>query len=149
MSSPAITTRESLTPPPGFMKANVFRGPGHFGLESKPIPSVGYGEAVIKVRLTTICGTDIHIVRANTKLIQVSQLAMRRWGLYTRLDPVSPATLLGSVYWWELLRLAASANSALADTHRSAVARQEAGDLAIRSTAFKPSMCWFPTRRRI
>jgi threonine dehydrogenase-like Zn-dependent dehydrogenase len=47
----------------GFMKANVFRGPGKFGLDEKPIPHAGPGEAVIQVRLTTICGTDIHIVR--------------------------------------------------------------------------------------
>jgi len=45
------------------MQANVFRQPGEFGLEEKPIPSAGPGEAVIRVRLTTICGTDIHIVR--------------------------------------------------------------------------------------
>lgn len=45
------------------MQANVFRAPGKFGLEEKPIPKAGPGEAVIKVRLTTICGTDIHIVR--------------------------------------------------------------------------------------
>src|SRR3954464_2061432 len=45
------------------MKANVFRGPPQFGLEEKPIPRAGIGEAIIKVRLTTICGTDIHIVK--------------------------------------------------------------------------------------
>ncbi len=45
------------------MKANVFRAPGKFGLEEKPIPRPGVGEAVVRVRLTTICGTDIHIVR--------------------------------------------------------------------------------------
>jgi threonine dehydrogenase-like Zn-dependent dehydrogenase len=49
--------------PRGVMKANVFRGPNRFGLEEKPIPTAGPGEAVIQVRLTTICGTDIHIVR--------------------------------------------------------------------------------------
>jgi threonine dehydrogenase-like Zn-dependent dehydrogenase len=47
----------------GLMKANVFRRPGLFGLEEKPIPTAGIGEAVVRVRLTTICGTDIHIVR--------------------------------------------------------------------------------------
>jgi alcohol dehydrogenase len=47
----------------GVMQANVFRQPGEFGLEEKPIPIAGAGEAVIRVRLTTICGTDIHIVR--------------------------------------------------------------------------------------
>lgn len=45
------------------MKANVFRGKDRFGLEEKLIPRAGYGEAVVKVRLTTVCGTDIHIVR--------------------------------------------------------------------------------------
>jgi threonine dehydrogenase-like Zn-dependent dehydrogenase len=54
---------EILTTAPGFMKANVFHGPGQFNLEQKPIPIPGYGEAVVKVRLTTICGTDIHIVK--------------------------------------------------------------------------------------
>jgi alcohol dehydrogenase len=47
----------------GAMRANVFRKPGEFGLEEKPIPTAGAGEAVIQVKLTTICGTDIHIVR--------------------------------------------------------------------------------------
>ena len=68
---------------------------------------------------------------------------MKRWGLYMRLDPVLPATLLGSVYWSERLHLAASANSALAGIHRNAVAQPEAGALATRLTAFKPSMYWF------
>jgi threonine dehydrogenase-like Zn-dependent dehydrogenase len=33
------------------------------GLEEKPIPRAGFGEAVIEVRLASICGSDIHIVR--------------------------------------------------------------------------------------
>lgn len=59
----ALEERKSKQTPRGFMKANVFRAPGKFGLEEKPIPRAGYGEAVIQVRLTTICGTDIHIVK--------------------------------------------------------------------------------------
>lgn len=59
----AVEQRDLPMTAPGFMKANVFHGPGHFGLEEKPIPIAGFGEAVIKVRLTTICGTDIHIVK--------------------------------------------------------------------------------------
>ena len=47
----------------GFMKANVYRGKGRYGLENKPIPRPEIGEAVVRVRLTTICGTDIHIVK--------------------------------------------------------------------------------------
>ncbi len=45
------------------MRANVFRSANKHELVEKPIPKAGPGEAVIKVTLTTICGTDIHIVR--------------------------------------------------------------------------------------
>jgi threonine dehydrogenase-like Zn-dependent dehydrogenase len=60
----AIETRKTTKQTPrGLMKANVFRAPGVFGLEERPIPRPGYGEAVVQVRLTTICGADIHIVK--------------------------------------------------------------------------------------
>jgi alcohol dehydrogenase len=58
-----MEARSTLPLTHGLMWANVFRGPGKFGLEEKPIPTAGIGEAVVRVRLTTICGTDIHIVR--------------------------------------------------------------------------------------
>jgi 2-desacetyl-2-hydroxyethyl bacteriochlorophyllide A dehydrogenase len=45
------------------MRALVFRGPNQIGLESVPIPRAGVGEAVIRITLTTICGTDLHIFK--------------------------------------------------------------------------------------
>ena len=45
------------------MKAVVFRGKGQIGIEEVPKPVPGPGEAVIKITATTICGTDVHIVR--------------------------------------------------------------------------------------
>ncbi len=45
------------------MFANVFRAPNQFGIEEVQRPRAGPGEAVIRVTLTTICGTDLHIVR--------------------------------------------------------------------------------------
>ena len=45
------------------MKAVVFRGKGQIGVEEVPKPVPGPGEAVIKITATTICGTDVHIVR--------------------------------------------------------------------------------------
>ena len=45
------------------MKALVFRGPNQIGLEQIPIPRPGPGEAVIRVTLTNICGTDVHILK--------------------------------------------------------------------------------------
>ena len=58
-----LEARKTKQLPRGLMLANVFRAPGRFGLEEKTIPQAGPGQAVIQIRLTTICGTDIHIVR--------------------------------------------------------------------------------------
>ena len=45
------------------MKALVFRGVNDVHVDEVPRPHAGVGEAVIRVTLTTICGTDLHIVR--------------------------------------------------------------------------------------
>lgn len=45
------------------MRANVFRGPDKIGIEEIVRPRPGVGEAVIRITLTTICGTDLHILR--------------------------------------------------------------------------------------
>jgi alcohol dehydrogenase len=45
------------------MLANVFRGVNEMQIEEVPRPRAGVGEAVIRITLTTICGTDLHILR--------------------------------------------------------------------------------------
>ncbi|HSF44006.1 MAG TPA: alcohol dehydrogenase catalytic domain-containing protein [Thermoanaerobaculia bacterium] len=45
------------------MKANVFHGVDDIRVEEVPRPVAGPGEAVIRVTLTTICGTDLHILK--------------------------------------------------------------------------------------
>lgn len=45
------------------MKATVFHGKDDIRVEEVERPRAGVGEAVIRVTLTTICGTDLHIVR--------------------------------------------------------------------------------------
>ncbi len=45
------------------MKATVFHGPNNIRLEEVPRPEAGASEAVIRITLTTICGTDLHILR--------------------------------------------------------------------------------------
>src|ERR1700686_5903715 len=45
------------------MKALVLHGPGQISLERGPVRRGGAGEVVIRVTLTTICGTDLHILK--------------------------------------------------------------------------------------
>jgi hypothetical protein len=45
------------------MRANVFHGPNNIRVEEVPRPHAGADEAVIRIILTTICGTDLHILR--------------------------------------------------------------------------------------
>src|ERR1700731_2814577 len=62
-SSILNTTKSSTT-----MRALVFRGPNQIAIESVPIPRPAVGEAVIRITLTTICGTDIHILKGEYKV---------------------------------------------------------------------------------
>lgn len=45
------------------MRANVFNGINDVRIEQVPRPEPGLAEVLIRVTLTTICGTDLHIVR--------------------------------------------------------------------------------------
>ncbi len=45
------------------MKATVFHRPNQISIEEVPRPRAGVGEAVVRITLTTICGTDLHILR--------------------------------------------------------------------------------------
>ena len=45
------------------MRANIYKDVNSIGLTERPIPTAGPGEAVMKVTLTTICGTDVHIMK--------------------------------------------------------------------------------------
>jgi alcohol dehydrogenase len=45
------------------MKAAVFVEPGRIVLEDKSVPDIGPLDALIKITTTTICGTDIHILK--------------------------------------------------------------------------------------
>ncbi|BES72783.1 NAD(P)-dependent alcohol dehydrogenase [Marinobacter nanhaiticus D15-8W] len=45
------------------MRAAVFVEPGRIELQEKPIPEIGPTDALLKVTTTTICGTDVHILK--------------------------------------------------------------------------------------
>jgi alcohol dehydrogenase len=45
------------------MRAAIFVEPGRIVLADKPIPAVGVTDALIRITTTTICGTDVHILK--------------------------------------------------------------------------------------
>ena len=48
------------------MKALVYQGPGKKALEDRPTPRVGQPtDAIVKITKTTICGTDLHILKGD------------------------------------------------------------------------------------
>ncbi len=69
------------------MRANVFRAPNEFSIEEVGRPRPGPGEALIRVTLTTICGTDVHIVKGEYPV---------RPGLVLGHEPVGVIEELGS-----------------------------------------------------
>jgi alcohol dehydrogenase len=64
--SQAATPQER--PTAKMMRALVFRGANQIGVEQVAIPKPGPGEAVIRVTLTTICGTDLHILKGEYRV---------------------------------------------------------------------------------
>ncbi len=50
----------------GQMKALVYGGPGKISLENRPRPELqASGDAIVRILKTTICGTDLHIVKGD------------------------------------------------------------------------------------
>ena len=69
------------------MKAAVFVEPGRIELADKPIPEVGPNDALIKITTTTICGTDVHILKGEYPVEK---------GLTVGHEPVGVIAKLGS-----------------------------------------------------
>jgi alcohol dehydrogenase len=69
------------------MRANVIQGPEKFNVVEVERPRPGPGEALIRVTLTTICGTDVHIVKGEYPV---------RPGLVLGHEPVGVIEELGS-----------------------------------------------------
>lgn len=56
------------------MKALVYGGPGQRALEDKPKPAIKRAtDAVVRVRKTTICGTDLHILKGDVPTVAVGR----------------------------------------------------------------------------
>jgi len=69
------------------MRATVFVKKGKIELREVPRPTPGPGEALVRVTLTTICGTDVHILKGEYPV---------RPGLIIGHEPVGVVESLGS-----------------------------------------------------
>lgn len=69
------------------MRAAVFVEPGRIVLDDKPIPEVGPLDALVRITTTTICGTDIHILKGEYPVAR---------GLTVGHEPVGVIEKLGS-----------------------------------------------------
>ncbi|MQT13590.1 NAD(P)-dependent alcohol dehydrogenase [Segnochrobactrum spirostomi] len=69
------------------MKAAIFVEPGRIVLDEKPIPEVGPLDALVRVTTTTICGTDVHILKGEYPVAK---------GLTVGHEPVGVIEKLGS-----------------------------------------------------
>jgi alcohol dehydrogenase len=57
------------------MKALVYHGPGNKSWEEKPVPGITHpADAIVKVYKTTICGTDLHILKGDVPTVQMAEL---------------------------------------------------------------------------
>src|SRR5687767_8655307 len=69
------------------MKAAVFLEPGRIELIDKPIPEVGPNDALVRITTTTICVTDVHILKGEYPVAR---------GLTIGHEPVGVIEKLGS-----------------------------------------------------
>jgi alcohol dehydrogenase len=69
------------------MKAAVFERPGRIALHEKPIPRPGPTDALVRITTTTICGTDVHILKGEYPVVP---------GLTVGHEPVGVIEELGS-----------------------------------------------------
>jgi threonine dehydrogenase-like Zn-dependent dehydrogenase len=69
------------------MKAAIFVAPGRIELAEKPIPAVGPTDALVRITTTTICGTDVHILKGEYPVAK---------GLTVGHEPVGVIEKLGS-----------------------------------------------------
>jgi threonine dehydrogenase-like Zn-dependent dehydrogenase len=69
------------------MKATIFVEPGRVALAERPVPDIGPLDALVRVTTTTICGTDVHIMKGEYPV---------RKGLIIGHEPVGIIEKLGS-----------------------------------------------------
>src|SRR4030095_5016789 len=62
------------------MQALVYHGPGRKAWGGKPQPAIGQPtDAVVRIVTTTICGTDLHILKGDVPTVTDGRVLGREW----------------------------------------------------------------------
>ena len=140
-------TRPPIEPPVADMRATVFHGPGDIRVERVPRPRAGPGEAVIRVTLTTICGTDVHIVKGEYPVRPGLVIGHEPVGVIAELGAgvtgyeIGQRVLVGAITPCGQCRACLSGQPQPVRPRRWATRRWAAGASATPSTARRPSTC--------
>ena len=92
------------------------------------MPACGPSDAIVKVTLTTICGTDVHIWREEYPVEQGRIVGHEPVGVIHQLGEAVEGTSSASVSWWGRLRPVEPASTASRTTSLSAGLRRRVGN---------------------
>lgn len=141
------------------MKAAAFIERGRIELIEKPIPSPRPNDALLKITTTTICGTDIHILKGEYAVPHGLTVGHEPVGIIENSGAILKALKKGSERWpaplplvyvlclrdgFPLRTVPICRNAVATDTKR-----RRGGVLAMLSMARRLSMCWYPMPKQI
>src|SRR3982075_2143073 len=131
-----------------FMQALIFQGPGRKALEERPKPTIAEpADAIVKITKTTICGTDLHILKGDVPTCRPARvLGHEGVGFIEAVGPGVVQTRRTGPHFvhqrmWEVRVLPKGYGTRIMST---------AGAFwAIQARGHKPSMYAFPTQTRV
>ena len=109
------------------MRAAVFERPGVITLQERPVPTCGPTDAIVRVTMTTICGTDVHILRGEYPVAPGRIIGHEPVGVIHALGSAVVGYESATACWSARSRPAAAASSASTATARSAPGTRTSG----------------------
>jgi hypothetical protein len=100
MPEPALLDQFATTET---MKAFVYRSPGKNALEERPKPDItAPTDAIVKIVMTTICGTDLHILKGDVPTCQPGRiLGHEGVGIIEKVGPAVTACMVARLLLWQ------------------------------------------------
>src|SRR5262245_25336691 len=125
------------------MKAAVFERPGRIVIQERPIPEVGPTDALLRVTLTTICGTDVHILKGEYPVAPGRIVGHEPVGVIEQLGNAITGYEVGQRVIVGAITPCGQCNSCL-DGHPSQCRGHAMGGWRLGNTidGVRPSSCW-------